>query len=178
MSADYISSGMPPEKPSNGLGVAGFVVSLVGLIFTCGVLCPIGLILSLFGLRKEPKGLAIAGAVIGGLGTVFLVLVGAGFAATYLGFKKIAEKSGGDVPTTLTMTMAVATINQHRADKGGLPDEENGNALIAPFKDSAGRALRYERRDAGFVVRGVGKDGKFDTPDDVEMDSSFPEKLK
>jgi len=82
------------------------------------------------------------------------------------------------MPTTLSMTMAVTTINAHRAEKGELPDADSGNSLIAPFKDSAGRALRYDRKDDGFVVRGTGRDGRFDTEDDVKMDSSISIKVK
>lgn len=52
------------ESESNGLGIAGFILSILGLV-SCGLLAPFGLILSLFGLRKQPKGLAIAGTVIG-----------------------------------------------------------------------------------------------------------------
>ena len=50
-----------PKKPeTNGLGLAGFIVSLVG-ICSGGVLSPIGLVLSIVGLFREPRGFAIAG---------------------------------------------------------------------------------------------------------------------
>ena len=48
---------------SNHLGVAGFVTSILGF-FTCGVLAPIGLVLSIFGLLYTPRGMAIAGVAI------------------------------------------------------------------------------------------------------------------
>ena len=51
------------------MGVAGFVVSLVGFT-SLGLLSPIGLILSIIGMRREPKGLAIAGLVVGIVGTI------------------------------------------------------------------------------------------------------------
>jgi len=56
---------------SNGMAIAGFVVSLIGC-------APLGLILSLIALNSKNKanrGLAIAGAVIGGL----LTLCGCGY---------------------------------------------------------------------------------------------------
>ena len=62
-------------KPSNGLGIAGFICSLVGLFLCGGIICPVGLILSAMGLRKEPKGLAIAGLIIGLIGTLLLVTI-------------------------------------------------------------------------------------------------------
>lgn len=53
-------------KQSNGLGVAGFVLALIGLLF-CWVpilniiLWILGLTLSSVGVFKKPRGLAIAG---------------------------------------------------------------------------------------------------------------------
>ena len=64
---------------SNGLGVAGFVLSLLGL-FSCGILSPIGVILSLLGITKQPRGLAIAGLILGLVGMVCLVVL---FANSY-----------------------------------------------------------------------------------------------
>ena len=47
-------------KPTNGLAIVGFVLAIVG-IFSSGILCPIGLIISLIALGREPKGFAIEG---------------------------------------------------------------------------------------------------------------------
>ena len=62
------------QQGTNGLAIAGFVTSLV-------CLGPIGFILSLVGLnqiKKDPsqegKGLAIAGAIIGGITTIGLII--------------------------------------------------------------------------------------------------------
>ena len=58
-----------PPQPYSGTAIAGFVVSLVGV----GV---VGLILSVLGLKdtkngqKRGRGLAVAGVVIGALGTL------------------------------------------------------------------------------------------------------------
>jgi hypothetical protein len=61
------------QPPGNSLGVAGFICSLVGLV-SCGLLSPVGLVLSAAGLRREPKGLAIAGLVLGIIGSIWFVL--------------------------------------------------------------------------------------------------------
>lgn len=55
---------------TNGLGLAGFIVSIVGLI-SCPLIALVGLVLSAFGMRKEPRGLAIAGLVLGIIGVLF-----------------------------------------------------------------------------------------------------------
>ena len=64
-----------PQNPRNGLGLAGFITSIVGWI-TFGLLCPIGLLLSIIALFKAPRGFAIAGLVIGVLGSAFLWVFG------------------------------------------------------------------------------------------------------
>jgi len=61
----------PPSQ--NGLGIAGFVISLVAIPCTCGFLSPVALLLSLIALQSRPRGLAIAGTILSGLGTTFLV---------------------------------------------------------------------------------------------------------
>ena len=80
--------GFTPKPPTNGLAIAGFVTSLV-------CLGPVGFVLSLVALNqisKSPtpqggKGLAIAGAVIGGLSTLYVIFTFAalsnGFASSY-----------------------------------------------------------------------------------------------
>src|ERR1043165_9168202 len=67
-----------PQRRTNGLGIAGFVVSLVG-IFTLGLLCPIGLLLSFIALFRAPRGFAIAGLIIGLLGSLELTIIVAVF---------------------------------------------------------------------------------------------------
>lgn len=66
----------PPRAPrgsgSNGLGLAGFIVSLVGLI-SCGCLSIFGIILSGIALTRRPRGFAIAGLIIGVLGVLMLM---------------------------------------------------------------------------------------------------------
>ncbi|MBC7834911.1 MAG: hypothetical protein H7Y88_07400 [Phycisphaerales bacterium] len=61
------------HQQENGLGLAGFIVSLIGLI-SCGILSPIGLIMSWIAKSREPKGLAIAGVVLGLVGSAELIL--------------------------------------------------------------------------------------------------------
>ena len=68
------------EKKGNGVGTAGFVIALIGLIF-CWIpvldwlLWLLGLILSIVGVFKTPRGLAIAGIVISFLGVIILMAV-------------------------------------------------------------------------------------------------------
>jgi hypothetical protein len=66
------------QNKSNGVGTAGFVLALIGLLF-CWVpvvdwiLWILGAILSIVGCFKEPRGLAIAGVVISFIGIVLII---------------------------------------------------------------------------------------------------------
>src|SRR5437588_2649386 len=76
------------EQPRNGLGTAGFVLGLIGLLFSpvplVGViawpLVILGVVFSLIGLsrankrRATNKGLAVSGVVLSVLGLVICVL--------------------------------------------------------------------------------------------------------
>ena len=63
---------------SNGMGTAGFVLALIGLFFSWVPLVGqavwlVGLILSLVGLGREPRGLAIAGTIISLIGLILFI---------------------------------------------------------------------------------------------------------
>lgn len=81
----------PQPRRSNGIGTAGFVITLVNMLlgfipvvnFLCFILWPLGLILSIIGMLKSPRGLAIAGFVLSLLGVIvvlFFFMLGAGAA--------------------------------------------------------------------------------------------------
>ncbi|HIZ88183.1 MAG TPA: hypothetical protein IAC03_08540 [Candidatus Coprenecus pullistercoris] len=67
-------------KKKNGMGIAGFVLALVGLVF-CWVpvlnwiLWALGLIFSIVGMFKKPKGLAIAGLIISCIGLIVIIIL-------------------------------------------------------------------------------------------------------
>lgn len=68
------------QNQTNGIGTAGFVLALVGLFlgwipFLGWAIWLLGLIFSIIGLTRSPKGLSIAGLIISLVGIVLLVLV-------------------------------------------------------------------------------------------------------
>lgn len=74
------------ENKSNGIGTAGFVLSLIALFLGWvpvfgWLIWLLGLILSFIGIFKNPKGLSIAGLIISFIGVILLVFVFAGLAA-------------------------------------------------------------------------------------------------
>lgn len=75
----YVVNQVDPQ-PSNGIGIAGFVISLV-CIFLCWIpglniiVWLVGFILSLIGIFKKPRGLAIAGLVISSIMAVIMIAI-------------------------------------------------------------------------------------------------------
>ena len=73
---------------SNGLGTAGFISSLLGLLLSWvpvlgWILWLVGALLSLIGVFKSPRGLAITGLILSlitlGIGMLFIELIGSAF---------------------------------------------------------------------------------------------------
>lgn len=62
----------------NSMGVAGFVLALVGLFTSVipvfgWIIWLLGLIFSIIGVTRKPKGLAIAGLIISLIGVILLI---------------------------------------------------------------------------------------------------------
>lgn len=146
----------PPVNPSNTAGLVGFLLTLL----TCGFLSPIGLIVSLIGLRKSPKIFAILGTVLGMLGVLGYCAAGVAIYG--------AQRAGAYVATDLLISVAVAKINDYKAQNNGqIPDEIEGMKMLVDMKDSWGQSLRYDREGNSFKIRSAGRDKTFDTPDDM-----------
>jgi hypothetical protein len=140
------------------MGTAGFIVSLVGVL-TCGVLCPIGLILSLIGIGKEPKGLAIAGTIIGAVGSLLIVVL--------VLVVNLLIPRGQAAATDVILINAVSEIEAHAERTGSLPSAEEGQELLEELRDAWGNELRYEPVGDSFAIRSAGPDEVFDTDDDI-----------
>lgn len=70
-----------PVVQRNALGTAGFVLALVALFlswipFLGWILWLLGAVLSVIGIFRAPKGLAIAGTVISFIGLILLIIIG------------------------------------------------------------------------------------------------------
>ena len=71
---------MEEVKKKNGIGTAGFILALIGLVF-CWVpildwiLWFLGFLFSFIGVFKKPRGLSIAGLIISCIGVIIIVAV-------------------------------------------------------------------------------------------------------
>jgi hypothetical protein len=157
------------NPPPNNLGLAGFIISILGLI-SCGVLAPIGLIVSLIGLTKRPRGFAIAGTIIGIIGSVFLALVGVGIVLGLLGLGA-AAKHLQEVATTHEQAMKLyVDLDQQRQRGGAALDATAANAVAARYNDGWGTPLRAVVAGDAIDILSAGRDKQFDTDDDVRFD--------
>lgn len=150
----------------NWLGISGLLASIGG-VFTLGLLSPLGLMLSVFGLFHKPRGAAaIVGTALGGAGTAFLALVGWGI----INGATMIDNAHRMANTERSMHQAVVLIEDYQANQGALPEDIEGNKLLisAEFEDAWGQALRYEREGTPrYVIRSAGPDQTFDTVDDL-----------
>ncbi len=167
-----------PARQSNGLGLAGFICSLVGLVLTGGLLCPIGLILSLAAIGKQPRGFAIAGLIIGLIGTcggVLVLLVFGAVILAALGVATVAAIAFSE-PQKLEVTSDMVTIAmavEHYRDKNNyLPATLEMLALEQDkLVDPWGQKYRYVQEDPKekFDLVTAGEDKLWDTKDDVRL---------
>lgn len=169
----YPPGNQPHSQPTNGLGIAGFIVSLVGLILTCGLLSPLGLLLSLFALFKPPRGFAVAGVITGLVGTAMLALFGFYMVMGAKGVGEAARAAAKIAQTMAAIGQAQAIIEQHRAETSELPEGIEGNKLVIGIQDGWQHSLRYDRMNGDYLIRSAGADGEFETADDLTSNQSF-----
>ncbi|MCB9831436.1 MAG: hypothetical protein H6807_03105 [Planctomycetes bacterium] len=158
-----------PPKQSNTLGLLGFILSL-----TC-CLAPLGLVFSLIGLAKAPRGFAIAGLLIS------LLITGAG-GFGYFKLDRFAGENGLESAAKLceyffdTLKFNAA-LDQHMKSVGTLPGSAEELNLDKDAKtDPWGQAYRLRFRSiefqdgnrlAVYALESAGQDGSWGTDDDI-----------
>jgi hypothetical protein len=153
----------PPKE--NGWGIAGFITSVIGII-TCGTLSIVGVVLSAIGLRKQPKGMAIAGLIIGLIGLVELI-VGIVILVTLVGAGQKMAGAFQEMGTTGQLTQKANEIGYQWEANEKLPTQAEGDALVAGESDMWGNPFQYETDDTSFSLRSSGADGMMDSEDDI-----------
>ena len=175
-------SQMPPPLPvcvneprrGNGLGIAGFIVSLVGLL-SCGILSPIGALLSFVAMFRRPRGLAIAGLVIGLVGSIWAIV-----AFVLIGFATIGAALGIGALAPLVMTgvrmsqVAEAVAEHKNADGTFITDIDAVPGLSSEDrKDAWGHTLHIVvKGPSEFEIVSDGPDGIAGNSDDIHSNTS------
>lgn len=154
-----------PATETNGLAIAGFVISMIG-IFLCGLPSIIGLVVSLFALRKQPRGFAVAGVVVGVLGMLLMVAGGLMMFATYRTAQTIGT-SVGVFGSQFQAAVDAGTIGENWKETGQLPSQEEGQGMLASDSDVFGNPFVYETDGESFTIRSAGPDGEIGTEDDI-----------
>jgi len=166
-----------PASDSNGLAIAAFVISLVGLLATGGLLSPVGLILGLVALgRPAGRGFAIAAIVLGLLGScgiligiIAIIAIGIGLVVALIA---VVAASGPSLELAMDMTTLAAEIAEHRERTGAFPDSLAQLGIADDrLQDPWGTPLQYETggADLGFDLVSAGPDGTPGTADDVRL---------
>lgn len=166
----------PEEQGANSLAVAGFTLSLLGLICACGLISPLGLLVSLLGLRNPGRPLAVSGVLIGGFGTLIaLVEVAVGGWVVYQYSVQRPYDVTGDV-----LWISRWDVEDEIERRGRMLTPEEGNELLLYNKDGWGTPLHYKPLPGAdlrlrmnrsdilhyFTLQSAGPDRVFDTPDD------------
>jgi hypothetical protein len=139
----------PPQQvvqPRNGVGTAGFVLGLVGLLFSfipiIGVvawpLVIVGLVLSIVGISRASKGiannrgLAVAGAVLSAIGLAVCVLWTAFFGAVANEVDKQADQEHAVVYEVSGDAIGATVTYSTFGAEGGATNQETVTSL--PWK--------------------------------------------
>ena len=152
------------ERPrSNVLAIVGFVLAFC--------LPPIGLLLSFIAVFRAPRAFAIAGLIVGLIGTVLLAILGW---SMWL-FAPIAV-NGMDVLTD-RQKIVQAVSGYSSANSGALPPDLATLQLPREYTvDGWGTNYRFTpQADQTWVFSSAGIDGQWDTADDLAFTSSMDE---
>ncbi len=173
----YVSQQPSTRPPSNGLGVAGFVVSLVGFL-ACPLVSVVGMIMSFIAMFREPRGFAIAGFVIGLLGSLVMLVIALFFGAAMLVFGAAISIAGfKGIEATGEMIEIGEAVVDYRKATGAYPGslESLTNVAADERTDPWGKPYEYVLSADGssFTLKTLGEDGVAGTPDDIALDKVF-----
>ncbi len=180
--AEQVVAPSPPIAPKNTLGLVSFIFSLAGVSVLPGLGSIVGFVTGLIAVRREPRGLAIAGiaisALTGCLGLVVLLLIATLLPA--LGTARIVARQTVNQSAAVQAQLAIAA---HQTRNGhfptdlkecfgteGVPVDAYGNELrmkmVVTTDESTTDATKTSTTDAKVQIWSAGEDGVWDTGDD------------
>lgn len=167
----------PPQNPSgdNPLGLIAMICGLLSLVMGCP-LSIAAIILGFLGMKKEPKGMATAGLILGIVTAtlqlvflcIFVAFYGLLFGALAAGTAAIAA-TAPYVATDSAFRQAASSVEAHQASAGSYPGEAEGNSLIQGTMDGWQHQIVYRPDGEEYVLVSPGPDGILDTDDDAKF---------
>jgi hypothetical protein len=167
-----------PTVDSNRAGVIGMVLSIIGFCL-CGLwlLTIPGLIISLIGLRKEPRTAAIAGSVVGAIGVLEFLVMGPLVLAILLPAIGRAREHSQEIVTISQIQVIEEACAVYKDAHQQYPTSLDVLVQGKYFDDEIandhwGNQIRLEfNGDTPPVITSAGPDGIFDTEDDLPTNS-------
>jgi hypothetical protein len=159
-----------PEKPSNGLGLAGFVVGLIGLLLSfipligmvAWPLVILGIVFSAVGIAKASKGratnkgLSIAGLVVSVIGLIVCIMW---VAVWNKAVDDVNEELNGEVPIVYEVSGDAAGVSVTYMEFTNGDDVASKDETVAtlPWKKETS-AANYVK-DGGAIIVTTGEAG-------------------
>jgi competence protein ComGC len=163
----------------NRAGVIGLILSIIGVCL-CGLwlLTIPGLIVSLVGLRKEPRTAAIAGTILGGIGVLQFLIFGPLMFGIMLPSLSTARENARESVTRSKIQEIHMGSTAYQADNGRHPNSfdelTNGEYISSDTtQDAWDNPMQFEGGgDSRPKVTSAGSDGVFDTEDDIHSQNN------
>lgn len=163
-----------PRRKFNWWGFHGLWMSLASFM-SAGFLSPIPLLISLIGLRKGPRKMAIAGTFFSliGTGLAAALVVGAISHDQHRAYVAKIQRQRQVMAvhveeTKELMTDATWELEEYRdTHEGSFPTWIDCNMLMIKYEDPWGQSLRFDADGEDFgTLRSAGPDQEFDSDDD------------
>jgi len=172
----YRNQSFGGDPRSNGLGLAGFIVSLVGII-SCGLLSPIGMVMSFFALFRRPREFAIAGFIVGLAGS-FWIIVWTVIVAVFVGFAALfaVVSAGGGFETLKDVWQIHEAVVEYENTNSVLPGSlDQVNLTPDQLTDAWGRPYEYtpDLLHHSYKLISAGPDGTIGTRDDITVEQEL-----
>jgi hypothetical protein len=154
----------PQRGRANVLGIVGFVLAFC--------LPPLGLLLSIIAAFKAPRGFAIAGIIIGLIGTALIATaVALGFVAMSQPVVKIQNEVVADY------MLIDAAVKSHQNSSGSIPGSLSEVAALTADQRTDPWGNQYQivvpTGSSRWQIRVMGPDGLPETSDDLVLDANL-----
>ena len=174
--AELSTDNQTTVSEKNSCGVFGLILSIIGICL-CGfwLFSVPGLILSLIGLRKEPRKAATAGAIIGGIGTIAFLIIGPLVLGIMLPAFATASTRAREIMVNAQIhgihVGSDAYYGDHQSYPTSFAELEDGSYITNELTiDPWDNQLQFEGGGKTKpVITSAGPDGEFNTDDDVQQ---------